>query len=130
MPFGLRLVLLILLFSTFCICALGATELRAGSQVQVVIEHDTSMRLGDVVRAKTVYPLYVDNELVLPAGTEFVGKVRALTPVSKSKRRSAKLGGDFTPLHEPRIVFDEMVVDGRRIGVTGETVGDGAEVVR
>jgi hypothetical protein len=72
----------------------------------------------------------VENELVLPAGTEVAGKVSALSPAAKAKSRSAKLGGDFTPLHEAKIEFDEIMIEGKSFAVSGETIGEGAEVVR
>lgn len=130
MPFGSRLFLSLLTISMCYTSAFGATKLKRGTQVQVLIERDMSMKLGEVVRAKTVYPMYVDNELVLPAGTEMVGKVSALAPASKARSRSAKMGGDFTPLHEAKISFDEMIIEGKSFSVRGETIGEGAEVVR
>jgi hypothetical protein len=104
--------------------------LKPGTQVQVLVERDTAMKVGEAVRAKTVYPVYLENQLVLPAGSELVGKVSALTPAAKAKSRNAKLGGDFTPLHEPKIEFDEIVVDGKSFTVQGENTGEGAQVVR
>ena len=41
-----------------------------------------------------------------------------LSPVSKTRRYSAIIGGDFTPLHEARVEFTAMVLpDGRRVEV-------------
>jgi hypothetical protein len=134
MPRGSRLLVFVLGMS---IVALGAqafgasTELSKGSIVQVQVEHDTSMKAGGEVRAKTVYPVYVDNQLVLPAGSELVGKITALTPASKATNRDAKLGGDFTPLHQANIEFSELLLpDGKQVSLRGLTVGSGIPVVR
>jgi hypothetical protein len=132
MPFGLRLSLF---FLTICVSvAQGfgvSAEMGRGTQVQVVVEHDTSMRVGQVVTAKTVYPVYVDNQLVLAAGSELVGTISELIPAQKAVRRNAKLGGDFTPLHQAKIEFTELMLsDGTHVNLHGMTVGGGTAVVR
>ncbi len=123
------------LFLTICVsgvCAFGvAHEVGRGTQVQVVVERDTSMKVGKEVRAKTVYPVYVDNQLVLPAGSAMVGTISELTPAAKATRRNAKLSGDFTPLHQAKIEFNELVMPGESpVNVHGVTVGNGTPVVR
>jgi hypothetical protein len=51
-------------------------------------------------------------------------------PASKTTRRNAKLGGDFTPLHQARIQFEQLILaDGKAVPVDGVTVGDGTPVV-
>lgn len=130
MPFRLRLALpLVVGFSSF-LFAQTAT-LPAGSELQVVVERDSSMKIGREVRAKTTYPLYLENRLVIPAGSEVLGKITGLSSATREKSRSAKLGGDFTPQHEATIQFDRLVVSGdTTVPLVAETVGAGAQVVR
>ena len=132
MPFRSRLSFL---FLTICVCmaqSFGAsTDVSSGTRLQVVVERDTSMKVGQEVRAKTVYPLYVDDKLVLAAGAELVGKISELTPAAKAVRKNAMLGGDFTPLHQAKIEFRQLVLpEGNPITLSGVTVAGGTPVVR
>jgi hypothetical protein len=109
----------------------GQATLSGGTQVQVVVERDTTMKVGREVRAKTVYPLYVNNQLVLAAGAELVGTISKLTPATKAVSRDAKLSGDFTPLHQAKIEFHQLVLpEGDPTNMSGVTVGGGTPVVR
>ncbi len=131
MPFGSRLVL----FSSAVFLAANvfasSIVLPRGSELQVVVEHDVSMKVGKEVHARTVYPIYEQNRLVLPAKSEVTGTITALAPAAKSTSRSAKLSGDFTPLHQGEIRFEHITLpDGTRIPLQASTAGDGVAVVR
>jgi hypothetical protein len=134
MPRSSRLFFLFMGISIciFCVQALaGTAELSRGTILQVQIEHDTAMKAGHIVKAKTVYPVYVNNRLVLPAGYELLGKISELDPAPKNVRLNAKLGGDFTPLHQAKIEFNELLLPGgNHMVLHAATVGNGAEVVR
>jgi hypothetical protein len=89
------------------------------------------MRMGQPVHTRTIYPLYVDDKLVLPAGTEVEGRIIALQPAPKQRRTDAKLGGDFTPLHTPRIEFDRLILGNGTIQeIDALPASDGVDVVR
>jgi hypothetical protein len=89
------------------------------------------MKVGHIVRAALVYSLYVNNEMVLPAGTEVVGHIAGLRPAPRKQRMSARLGGDFTPLHKAELSFDELELPGgQELKIDAPSSGDGAEVVR
>jgi hypothetical protein len=109
----------------------GKTDKNVRPTLEVQVERDTRMQVGKPVRAKTVYPLYIDNQLVVPVGSEVIGKITKLDPAPKKERLNAKLGGDFTPLHSPHVQFDEMVLPGGN-EVTIETLpsSGGVEIVR
>jgi hypothetical protein len=99
--------------------------------LQVQIEHDSPMKVGQLVRGKVVYPLYVDNRLVIPSGEELVGHIVGLQPVAKKERINARMGGDFTPLHTAQVEFDKMVMpNGDAMSIDAVTTDPGAQVVR
>ncbi|MGZ4816137.1 MAG: hypothetical protein ACXVZV_12050, partial [Terriglobales bacterium] len=108
-----------------------AETVNKGDILNVQIERDSHMKVGETVRARTVYPLYVDNRLVVPAGSELVGTITSLEAVSKKARMHARLGGDFTPLHSPQIKFDHLVLPGGTdFPIETVTATGGTEVVR
>jgi hypothetical protein len=108
-----------------------AVQISKGDVIDVQIDRDSHMKVGETVRARTVYPVYVNNRLVVPSGAELVGKITALDAASKKTRVNAKLGGDFTPLHTPRIQFDHLVFsNGTDLAINTLPSSGGIEVVR
>ncbi len=108
-----------------------AVEIGKGTVIDAQIERDSHMKVGQTVKARTVYPVYVNDRMVVPAGTELVGKIAALDSVAKKTALNAKLGGDFTPLHSARIQFEELVFsDGTTLRIDALPSSGGVEVVR
>lgn len=117
--------------SSVLVQAAFAVEVKKGEVIEVQIERDAHMKVGQAVRARTVYPLYVDNRLVIPNGAELTGKITALQAAPKKTRVNAKLGGDFTPLHTALVNFDHVVFsDGTRLSLQALPTSGGIEVVR
>ncbi len=56
------------------------------------------MRVGEPFRAELLYPVYADNQILLPAKTIFIGTVTELQS-DHSRRIQARINGDFTPFH-------------------------------
>lgn len=102
-----------------------------GFPMEVVLTEKLHVKLNEPVHGKIVDPIYAFDREVIPYGTEILGKVTGLRPVSKWKRMSSMLGGDFTPLHDPEITFDTLVLaDGRRIPIQTSVVSRGNLLVR
>ncbi len=82
------------------------------------------MKAGETIEGKLVYPLYIDGKLAVPENTQVHGKVTALAPDSK-ERWHGRLLGDFTPFHDAKVEFDELMLpDGARpISTGGATTG-------
>jgi hypothetical protein len=82
-------------------------------------------KVGAAVQAKLIDGVYAFDREVIPAGTEVIGRVSRLEPVSKFQRTKALLGGDFTPLHQANVEFTSLKLpDGREMAVeTQENVG-------
>jgi hypothetical protein len=105
--------------------------LGAGTQIQAQVDRDVPLKAGKSVRAHTVYPLFVDNRLILPAGSELIGSIAQVTPASRSVRNAARMRGDFTPLRVAHVDFGTLVLtNGRDIPLRTLTATDGAEVIR
>ncbi|HEU5335332.1 MAG TPA: hypothetical protein VFU27_05185, partial [Terriglobales bacterium] len=122
-----------------CFCAqfpawsatIPSATIKSGSMIEVKIDHQVRMRRGKPVVAHTVYPLYLDNRLVLPAGTEVKGRIAQLRPVSRKTRLDALQHADFTPLHQAVLSFDSFVLpNGANVPVQASTSRGGIDVVR
>jgi hypothetical protein len=74
-----------------------------------------------------VEPVYAFDRIVVPVGSEILGKVTKIETLSGGKRTQAALNADFTPRRKVEIGFDELVLgDGRRFPLhTSVTPGSG-----
>ncbi len=90
----------------------------ANVPLRVYLTKRISKRVGAPVDAKLIGAVYAFDHEVIPAGTQAVGHVSRLEPVSKWERTRAILGGDFTPLHVAQIEFTSLTLpDGRELPV-------------
>jgi hypothetical protein len=99
--------------------------LPAGTPLQIQIQQRIRIkRLGQQIQGRVVQPIFVFNKEVIPAGSEVIGHIARLHPISRQKRFKAVLNGDFTPLHSPEIEFDVLkLLDGKTMRVkTGMAV--------
>jgi len=88
----------------------------AGVPLRLYLTKRVSKRMDAPVEAKLAGPVYAFDHEVIPSGTQAIGHVSRLEPVSKWERTRAILGGDFTPLHVAEIEFTSLVLpDGREI---------------
>jgi hypothetical protein len=83
-----------------------------GTPLRVYLTKRVSKRPGAPVEAKLLVPLYAFDHEVIPAGTQVLGRVSSVVPVSKWDRIRSMLGGDFTPLHIARIEFASVIPPG------------------
>ncbi len=113
-------------------------NLLYGQVVQLPVETPLSiellqhvpMKTGKSLQGRLLYPAYVDNHLVLPAGTALRGRVMQLEP-DRSHRIHSRLRGDFTPFHTPVVQFDQLVLpDGTLESVETGSTKDGVPVLR
>ena len=104
--------------------------LPPGTQLPVSIPGNLPMKAGEPIRAELLYPVYAENQLVLPAHTVVTGTVVSLTPDHRRRVR-ARLGADFTPYHIPVVRFDSILLpSGVALPVSTGPVTDGAPVYR
>ncbi len=88
----------------------------AGAPLRLYLTRRVSKRVDAPVEAKVLTPLFAFDREVIPSGTQVLGHVSRLRPVSRWDRLRAVLGGDFTPLHIAEVQFTSLVLpDGRRM---------------
>ena len=110
--------------------AAGGPVLPAGTPLPVELAGHMPMRVGEIVHARLLYPVYSGDDLVLEKGTAVNGSVIALAP-DKTRRNEARLRADFTPFRKPVLRFDQLTLpDGRSIAITTSIAADGAPIYR
>lgn len=125
-------LLLVVVVSTAigAICQTPAGTLPAGTPLPLQIVKHLPMRVGEPIRAELLYPVYADNQLLLPAKTIFIGSVTELRS-DHSRRVQARLNGNFTPYHIPVVRFTQVVLaDGTALPINAGPATDGAPVIR
>jgi hypothetical protein len=99
--------------------------------LRVQLDSPAKVKLGAAVHARTIEQVYKDNRLIVPIGTSVTGKVVTLKPVSRPKRLDAISHGDFTPLREATISFEEISVQGKQsIPIFASPAQQGGDVLR
>jgi len=99
-----------------------------GTPMQVALDHEVRLRrVGQTVHARVMEPVYAFDKVVVPVGTEVLGRVTEIEHLSKVKRTSATLDADFTPSRKVTMEFSELVnIDGKHIPMrTSVTPGSG-----
>jgi hypothetical protein len=98
--------------------------------VRVRIDSPSKLKSGATVRAHTVEPLFENNKLIVPAGTPVEGVIANVSPASHKRRLDAKFRGDFTPLHEVKIKFEQFELPtGKPLPIKAALAEQGSDVV-
>jgi len=86
----------------------------------VVLDEEVRVRhVGQAVRGKTTELVYAFDKLLVPTGTEVLGRIGQIDGLSNKDRTLAALNADFSPTKKITIEFDELVLaDGRRLPYT------------
>jgi len=104
-------------------------QIPAGTPLPVQLAGHAPMKKGERLECHMLYPVYVDNRMVIPAGSIVRGSVIALND-DRSRRIRARLWGDFTPFHVPVVRFDQLVMsDGTTEQIASNDASDGAPVL-
>ncbi len=91
-------------------------QVPAGSPLRLYLTKRIPKRANAPVEAKLIAPVFAFDREVIPAGTQVLGRVSSVPPVSKWMRAQAILGGDFTPLRTAKVEFTSAVLpDGRQV---------------
>jgi hypothetical protein len=107
----------------------ASMQLPATVPLSVELVQHVPMKSGEPLEGRLLYGIYVDNRLLLPAGTIVRGRVVQLDS-DRSRRIHSRLRGDFTPFHIPVVRFDQMVLpDGNRLAIATGAAKDGAQIL-
>jgi hypothetical protein len=105
-------------------------QIPAATPLSVQLIVHAPMTAGETLHGRLLYPVYVDNQIAIPAGTILRGKVIRLDP-DRSRRIRARLRGDFTPFHVPVVRFDQLTApDGSIHNISGDDASNGVPLLR
>jgi hypothetical protein len=132
-PQGHRCVLCALLLGFFSASA-GAqpstVQVPATTPLPVQLTRHVAMRAGEPLEGRLLYPVYVDNQVAIPAGAILRGRVMRLEP-DRSHRIHSRLRGDFTPFHIPVVHFEDLVLPGSSAQpIASDNSTEGFEIMR
>ena len=81
-----------------------------GTPMQVALDQEVRLRkVGQTVHARLMEPIYAFDKLVLPVGTEVLGRVTKIEDLSRGKRVEAALNADLTPKRKVEVEFSELL---------------------
>jgi hypothetical protein len=107
-----------------------SVQVPATTPLSIQLLQHVPMKIGEPLHGRLLYPVFVDNQVAIPAGSILRGSVTQLGP-DRSRRIHARLRGDFTPFHTPVVQFDELVLpDGTVQTIGSDSATDGAPILR
>jgi hypothetical protein len=108
----------------------GSIQIPARTLLSIQLLRHVPMKVGESLEGRLLYPVWVDNQVAIPAGATLRGTVLQLDS-DRSRRIHARLRGDFTPFHIPVVRFDSLLLpDGSLESVVSESARDGAPILR
>lgn len=104
----------------------------AGTPLKIALDKEIRVRkVGQPIHGKVVEPVYSFDKLVVPAGSEVIGKVSAIEPVAAKKRILAAMNQNLSPPHQVELQFDELrLADGRSIPLQTKVSSSNAGVLQ
>ena len=90
---------------------------QPGVPLHIALERSAPIkRAGMPVEGRVVEPIYVFDQMVIPAGSQILGHVSQVESLARKRRALAIANGDFSPLRKAQVDFDTLVLkDGRRL---------------
>ena len=99
--------------------------------LRVRLDSATRVKLGSVIFAHTIEPLYQSNQLTVPVGAKLAGKITQVRSAPRKKRLAAAAHGDFSPMHNARLEFDQLILpNGLELPLAAAPAEEGNDVVR
>jgi hypothetical protein len=82
-----------------------------GTNLRVVI--DRKVRIanpGEPVSGKLAEPIYVFDQVVIPAGSVVTGRVAKIRPIETKRKILSYVNGNFSPFHGYELDFDTVIL--------------------
>jgi hypothetical protein len=106
-------------------------RLPQSTAIQVVLDREVRIRrVGQTVHCRVAEPVYAFDKLVIPVGTQVVGKITQLDAVSGGKRMLDALNADFTPSRKVHLEFYDLeLINGPNIPIRTTVVPGSGQVI-
>src|SRR5712664_537345 len=94
-----------------------------GNDFRAALEKGVRLKApGQLITAKLIEPVYVGENLAIPAGSTIKGHVSAISKAPMRKRARRLLNGDFTPPKTAHVAFDQLVLsDGTMVPIHSDS---------
>jgi hypothetical protein len=91
----------------------------AGVPLHVVLEKPVPIKHAGVpVEAHVVDPIFVFDHMVIPTGSQVLGRVTQVESAPRKQRGLAIANGNFSPLRKAHVDFDTLILkDGTRLAL-------------
>ena len=106
------------LFACSLVCSPAVAEsipltLQPGAALDIALNKPVRVKdAGVPVEGRLVEPVYVFDRMVIPSGSQVLGRVTSVEGISKGRRALAIANGNFTPLRKAQVDFDTLVLSG------------------
>jgi hypothetical protein len=109
-----------------------ALSVPTGTPLQIALDREVRVKkAGQTVHARLMQPVYVFDQLVLPAGAEVNGHIARIGSPGGKQLTLSILNADFTPTRPIEVAFDDIVLaDGKRLPLHAAVVPGSGQVIR
>ncbi|HLH29852.1 MAG TPA: hypothetical protein VKY31_01530 [Terriglobia bacterium] len=102
-----------------------------GVPLHVILTGKVRFKRGEPVHGRLVEPVFAFDREVLPEGTQVVGHITEFSSASRLVRFTSMASGNFTPVREPQLTFDSLILkDGTTIPILTRVTPGANNVVR
>ena len=103
----------------------------SGRPMALIMTNKLRFKLNEAVRAHITEPVFAFDREVIPSGTEVTGRIIGFDRPSRWTRAFSLMSGNFTPLRQPRIEFDRVLLkDGTDLAIDTDVTPGTENVVR
>jgi hypothetical protein len=82
----------------------------SGRPIAVIMTQKLRYKLNEPVHARVTEPVFAFDREVIPSGAEITGRIVGFDRPSRWVRAYSLMGGNFTPLRQPKVEFDSLVL--------------------
>lgn len=103
----------------------------SGRPIAVIMTQKLKYKLNEPVQARVTEPIFAFDREVIPSGTEVTGRIIGFDRPSRWTRAYSMMGGNFTPLRQPKIEFESLVLkNGTTLSLSTDVTPGMENVVR
>ena len=108
-----------------------ALAVPKGTPLEIALDHEVRVKkVGQPIHGRVMQPVYAFDQLVIPAGTQAIGRIRTIEPISRKKRFLWLLNANLTPAHKVQLEFDDLILPNGKHVPIDTAVGRGSEIGR
>ena len=109
-----------------------ALSVLTGTPLQVALDQEIRVKnAGQPIQGRIIEPVYAFDRIVIPIGSEVIGRVTKIGAISGGQRARAALDGDFTPERKVEVNFDDLVLaDGRHFPLQSSMTPGSGQLIR